>query len=500
MDRLKPTKTINMTNLDTATILRRSVQGVLSFVSRSLFIQIINIASMLVLAAYLNESAFGVFYIVSAVIAFLMYFSDIGLAAALIQKKGEVTDNDLRTTFTIQQILVVSLVVIALSLSGVIAWFYHLDTLGLWLFQALVISFFLSSLKTIPSVLLERRLDFSRLVIPQIAETIVYNGIVVILAIRGWSVLSFAIAILARGIIGLIVIYIISPWKPSIGISKESAKKLLSFGFPFQINSVLALLKDDMLTIFLGKILTRGEMGLIGFSQKLAYIPLRFAMDNVIRITFPSFSRLQGNLYALKTAIEKTLFIIVVIVAPMVFGLVVLSPYLVSVIPKYSRWEPALLSLTFFAGNALLSSISTPLTNFLNAIGKVKTTLKLMTFWLMATWLATLLAVKFFGYNGVAIASFAVSLSVFLVIFIARKHIEFNIVKSTGPPLASSIIMGILIYFLARQYVVDIPTLLATIAAGAIIYFAILYALAKNELKRDILLVIKILRKEQKTA
>lgn len=486
-----------MANLDTATILRRSVQGVLSFVSRSLFIQIINIVSMLVLAAYLNESAFGVFYIVSAVIAFLMYFSDIGLAAALIQKKEEITNDDLRTTFTIQQILVVSLVAIALFSSPFVAGFYHLDKLGLWLFQALVIAFFLSSLKTIPSIILERKLEFSKLVIPQIAETIVYNGIVVILAIRGWNVLSFAIAILARGLVGLIIIYIISPWKPSLGISKESARKLLSFGFPFQLNSVLALLKDDALTIFLGRILTRGEMGLIGFSQKLAYIPLRFAMDNVIRITFPSFSRLQGNPYALKTAIEKTLFIIITIVSPMLFGLVVLAPYLVSVIPKYSRWEPALLSLVFFAGNALLSSISTPLTNFLNAIGKVKTTLKLMTFWLASTWVATLLAVAFFGYNGVAIASFAVSLSIFLVIFIARKYIAFNIIKSTGPPLASSIVMGILIYFLARQYVVDLPTLFATIIAGVIAYFAVLYAIAKNELQRDIKLVIKVIRKEK---
>ncbi len=485
-----------MANLDTTTILRRSVQGVLSFASRSLFIQLVNIISMLILAAYLNESAFGVFYIVSAVIAFLMYFSDIGLAAALIQKKEEITDDDLRTTFTIQQILVVSLVVIALSSSSLVAWFYHLDTLGLWLFQALVIAFFLSSLKTIPSIILERKLEFSRLVIPQIAETIVYNAIVVILAIRGWNVLSFAIAILARGAVGLIVIYIISPWKPSIGISKQSAKRLLSFGFPFQLNSVLALLKDDMLIIYLGSVLTRGEMGLIGFSQKIAYTPLRFAMDNVIRITFPSFSRLQGNLYALKTAIEKTLFIIIAITGPMLFGLVVLSPYLVNVIPKYSRWEPALLSLVFFAGNALLSSISTPLTNFLNAIGKVQTTLKLMTFWLMATWVTTLLAVKFFGYNGVAIASFIVSLSVLLVIFIVRKYIAFNVSKSIGPPLVSSIVMGIFIYFLARQYVVDVPTLLVTIVVGAIVYFAILYAIAKNELQRDIKLIIRVIREK----
>lgn len=485
-----------MANLDTATIARRSVQGVLALASRSLFMQAINTVSLLVLAAFLDSSAFGVFYIVSAVISFLVYFSDIGLAAALIQKKEDITEDDLKTTFTIQQALVLIVVIIAIFSSRFVSKFYHLDSPGTWLFQALIVSFFLSSLKTIPSVLLERRLDFNRLVIPQIAETIIYNAVVIIFALKGAGVTSFTLAILARGIVGLIVIYIVQPWKPSIGISKKSAKKLLAFGFPFQTNSILALLKDDFLTIVLGKLLTRGEMGFIGISQKLAYTPLRFVMDNVVRITFPSFSRLQDDQYVLRRALEKSLFIILIVVSPLLFGLVVLFPYIVHVFPKYTRWEPAFLSLAFFAGNALLSAISTPLTNFLNAIGKIKTTLKLMFFWLVATWLTTILAIKLFSFNGVSIAAFVVSTSVIIVVVIVRRYIAFDIIKAISAPLISGLSMGILLFFIAPYLVRDFPSLIAAVIIGGLLYLTILYILARKELKTDFILIKRILRNE----
>src|SRR5207248_1159277 len=126
-----------------------------------------------------------VFIIVSSVINFLQYFSDIGLAAALVQKKDELTDEELKTTFTVQQSLVLTAVVIVFATTPIIRSWQKLDDASVFLLWALALSFFLSSLKTIPSVLLERRLDFGKLVIPQITETLLFNLVVVFLAWKG---------------------------------------------------------------------------------------------------------------------------------------------------------------------------------------------------------------------------------------------------------------------------------------------------------------------------
>ncbi|KKT97608.1 MAG: Polysaccharide biosynthesis protein, partial [Candidatus Collierbacteria bacterium GW2011_GWC2_45_15] len=91
--------------LTTQDIKQRSVSGVVALVSRTFIIQIITFASTLALTIFLDPNTYGVFYLVSSVVNFLAYFSDIGLAAALIQKKEKLTKEDISTTFTIQQIL-----------------------------------------------------------------------------------------------------------------------------------------------------------------------------------------------------------------------------------------------------------------------------------------------------------------------------------------------------------------------------------------------------------
>lgn len=484
-----------MEEIDIAQIKKRSIRGIFALTSRTFVIQIVSFIATFILTIYLTPEVFGIFFVVSAAIAFLAYFSDIGLAAALIQKKTEITDDDLKTTFTIQQGLVIPIVVLTLLSSNLVGSFYNLNNEGIFLFQAVAVAFFFSSLKTIPSIILERDLRFEKLVIPQIVETLVFNILVVALAINGFGIASFTYAVLARGLSGLVVMYLISPWRIRLGFSKESAKKLLSFGVPFQLNSFLALIKDDLLIAYLGKVLPLAQVGYIGFAQKWALTPLRLIMDNVIRITFPSFSRLQDEKEVLTKAIEKSIFAASLLIFPSLLGLVLLSPFFINLIPKYTKWEPALLSLAFFAINAALSSVSTPLVNALNAIGKIKTTLYLMVFWTVSTWILTPIFIIYYGFNGVAMASAFISLSIVIVIYVVRRFINFNLLKATGYPFLSTILMGIFIYFVSPFVVKGIPSLIFMILVSAMLYFLCIFALARKEVLSDLSFIRSNLKK-----
>jgi PST family polysaccharide transporter len=484
-----------MEEIDIAVVTKRSIRGIFALTSRTFVIQIVSFLANFLLTIFLTPSIFGVYFVVSAAIAFLSYFSDIGLAAALIQKKEDITRDDLKTTFTLQQIMVVSVVVVALLLSNFVGNFYHLGQDGVFLFQALAIAFFLSSLKTIPSIILERDLRFEKLVIPQIVETFFFSVVVVVLAMKGFGISSFTYAVLARGITGVIAIYIISPWRIGLGFSKESARKLLSFGIPFQLNSFLALIKDDLFIAYLGKALPLAQVGYIGFAQKWAYAPLRLIMDNVIRVTFPSFSRLQNDKEVLEKAIEKSIFAACFLIFPSLVGLIALSPYFIHLIPKYLKWEPALLSLALFGINAALSSISTPLTNALNAIGKIKISLYLMVFWTIATWVLTPILIVTMGFNGVAAASALISTSVVLVIYITRKYVKFDVFKATMFPFLAAAIMGVVIYFLGPLLIKNLISLLFMIGMGAMVYFLCIFIFARREVTADVQLVLRHLKK-----
>lgn len=483
-----------MEELDIITIRNRSIRSVFALVSRTFVVQLISQIATFVLTIILAPSDYGVFFIVSTVIVFLTYFSDIGLAAALIQKKEPLTQDDLKTTFTIQLALVTTIVLLALYFSNFVGSFYNLDQQGTVLYQALVIAFFLSSLKTIPSIILERKLQFQRLVIPEIVETLVFNITVLTLAFLGFGITSFTFGVLLRGITGVIVMYIIAPWKISLGISKEAGKKLLTFGIPFQTNSFLAVIKDQFLVIYLGKVLSFSEVGFIGIAQKWSLLPLRLIMDNIIRITFPSFSRLSHDKNNLSAALEKVIFTTAFLIFPSLTGMALLMPYFVHVFPAYQKWEPALLSLCLFSINSLLSSISTPLTNVLNAIGKIKTTLYLMIFWTVSTWILTPIFIFRMGFNGVAAASALVSLSVFLVVFVVNRYVKLDIVAAVKYPFISTCVMGSILYLISPVFIINLWTFFLTIVIGGMIYMGIMYVLSGTQILVDIKLVIQNLK------
>lgn len=471
--------------LDSRFIAKRAISGIAAFIISGVFLQIFTTIAVFILQIILTTSVYGVFTLVSALLNILIYFSDIGLAAALVQKKEEPTKHDLVSTFTLQQIIIFTIVGIGLLFSAKISQFYNLGEEGLMLIRMLLVSLILSSLKTIPSVLLERKLNFVRLIIPQVAENVAFYSTAIVLAYLGFGIASFTWAVLARGVVGLYLIYFLSPWKPSLGLNKISAKSLTMFGLPYQLNSTLALLKDDLLTVVLGKILTFSQIGYIGVAQQWAFKPLRFFLDPVNRVIFPAYSRLQDQTVELGKAIEKSLFFVTYFVYPSIFGLVAIAPTFISLVPKYQKWEPALPLLYLFAVNTIFSSISTTFTNALFAIKRPKIVLNFMVFWTAATWILTVPLVTKYGYVGVGIASAIVSVTSLATIYFVKKQIPVSIGRSIFGPLLVSALMFFSIRAILNFMSNNIPGLILTILMGAIIYFTISFAILRRHLTAD---------------
>ncbi|MBU0618985.1 oligosaccharide flippase family protein [Patescibacteria group bacterium] len=464
----------------------RSIKGVVALGSRTAALQLVTFLATFALTILLNPEEYGVFFLISALINFFTYFSDIGLAAALIQKKKKLSQDDLNTTFLIQQFLVVSLVILAWIVSSRVSRWYGLSVSGLWLYRALAFSLLLSSLKTIPSIILERQLLFSRLVLPQVFETLAFYSVAVFLAWRGFGVNSFSYAVLARGVLGLVTIYWLVPWRPSLRLNWRVAKRLFSFGVPFQLNSLLALIKDDLLIAFLGKILPLQAVGYIGWAQKWALFPFRIVADNLIRITFPVYARLQKFPGKLKAAVEKSIYAVAVLVFPALTGLALIADKFVVLFPNYEKWQPAVLALRFFCINGLFASISTSLTNMLAAIGKIKINLKLMVFWTTLTWILTPVLVFKIGYNGAALASALVASTSFITVYLAKKELPFRFFSRVWPPALSSLIMALGFYALAPLLTGSLLRLGLLIFISAIIYLIAMLAFNRQQLYHEI--------------
>ncbi|PIU03857.1 hypothetical protein COT44_01070 [Candidatus Shapirobacteria bacterium CG08_land_8_20_14_0_20_39_18] len=477
------------TEIDLPTVKTRAVRGVLALSGRTFILQIVSFLGFFFLTVLLKREEFGLFFAVSELVAILGYFSDIGLAAALIQKKETPDDKDIRSTFTIQQILVLSLLLVAFLLTGSIKNFYNIPENGIWLLWSLLIGFFLASLKTIPSVLLERKLRFDLLAVVEIFEALVFYTIAVVLAWKGFGINSYTVAILARGVVGVILVYIFSPWPVGFAFERQSLKHLLKFGVPYQANSFLAVIKDRMMNVVLWKIIGVDGVGILGWAQKWAQMPLRFIMDPVMKVTFPAYSRMQEDKVELKKAIEKTIFFVSLLIFPALAGMLILAGRIIHLIPKYGKWEVALIALSFYIFNSVWGAITTPLTNVLAATGRIKTVFMLMIMWTVLTWIFfPILGIKF-GYNGVAFASALVATSSVVAIYIVNKILGFNALASIRYPLTATIIMSIGLWLLLTLVPIlslSLPGLLTAVLFSVLLYIAILMVFLGQSLVVDI--------------
>src|SRR5581483_8243645 len=131
-EHLDPTAEISL-----ETVKAKSVRGVVVLTGRTFFLQVLGVVAVGFLGAFLGPFEWGVFAILNAVINFLNYFSDVGLAAALIQKKDEPSDIDLKTTFLVQEILVLAIVGIIILLTPFFTNKYSLNQDGILLLYAL---------------------------------------------------------------------------------------------------------------------------------------------------------------------------------------------------------------------------------------------------------------------------------------------------------------------------------------------------------------------------
>jgi PST family polysaccharide transporter/lipopolysaccharide exporter len=343
----------------------------------------------------------------------------------------------------------------------------------------------MSSLKTIPSVLLERELAFGKLVIPQLLENLVYNITAVFFAWKGLGVRAFTYAVLARGVVGLFSMYLLKPWMPGFAFSKKSLKKLLSFGVPYQANTLLATLKDDGMTAVLGGILGPAGVGLLGWAQKWGQAPLRFFMDHIIKVTFPAFARMQDEKDHLKRSLTRSIFFICFLVFPSVVGLILVAPLLTKIIPRYEKWEPALLPLTIIGINTLFASVTTQLTNLLNSIGKIKITFKLMIMWTVLTWLFVPGLAYLYGVTGAATGYAIVSSSSVIAIYIARKYVKFSLKDSVVWPALSAALMGVIVFLVRSVLPVKLTSVWVLIGVGALTYAVSIYLFVGSSLIVD---------------
>jgi O-antigen/teichoic acid export membrane protein len=458
----------------------KSLAGMGALFVRQILVKVIFFIGNIVLARILAPHVFGIYAIVQFVVQFFSTFGDVGIGAALIQKKGELTREELSTTFWLQQMLVWLVVGIGIVAAPLALKVYPtLPPVGVWLIRAMAISFLLSSLKTIPAILMERDIDFKRIAWVDITENLAFQAVAISCAFMGLDVWSFILAAITRSLLGTVIIYALSPWRPSFQYRFESVKGLVRFGLPYQANGILGFIKDAVTPLFVGAYAGAAAVGYVNWAKNVAFAPLMIS-ESFGRVAFPAFSKLQDDKELLVRTVERSIRMITLVMFPITAIMVSMGPEITHVVFT-DKWMPGIRAFYFFCTTPLIIGIMLPMYSAILSLGKSAVILKMTGLLLLLEWGLGVPFVVRFGFTGIAFNQPILSLF-FLYVYshvLKAEGVRIKIFQNINWQLGAAVVAGLLSKYCISCITLNILTLAIAALAGTVMYAGILYVLRK---------------------
>ena len=457
-----------------ASLLRQALKGVVALGARQALVQIANLIGGIALVRLLLPKDYGVYAVISFVLAFATTLGDVGLGASLIRDPEQPNEHDYRVVFGAQQALIACGVLGLWIAAPYIAAAYELAHNDRWLFRAVGLSLLLTGLQTIPAIRLERNLAFDRLSIVEVSQALMFNVVAVGCAWAGLGARTFAYAIVARALTGALVIQVVSPWRFGIHWDWQLLKRHLAFGLPYQGIGAVSLIKDSISPLLLGLTAGTAAVGHVAWAGMVAAYPVMIMMI-LQRLYLPTFARFQHDRAMLGAVVERVIWATNATAAPLaVLTLVLFKPLTVLLFGE--QWLAAhKLFLFLWSANLFVPTV-TPLLGLMNALGHSRTALAFAVIWMVGTWLFGVPLILQLGEIGYGVANVLVQLTNLALFRVAKRHVPFAILKTITPAWLVAIGVGAVVYAVNRALPAHNHFMLVLyILCGAALYAASVY-------------------------
>jgi len=326
----------------------RASKGIKLLLGRQVLLQIVTFAGSVILARVLNPAQFGLFAIAMFLVGTFSLLGDFGLAASLIQRKEDLSEQDLRVGFTLQQALTSAIVAILLIAAPFLARLYpKAPPETVWLVRMLAFNLYLTSWRSMSALQLERQMRYDRLARIEVAEALLYQVIVVGLALTGHGIWSLVWATLAQGCVGTLLVYLAAPWRVRLSYDPNIARSILRFGVPFQLNVLINSVGNWVTPTLVAGLIGPQAVGYLTWASSNGRKPL-VLVDSAMRIAFPHFARIQEDRAEVERTATRYLTCLLLPAGLWFAILVTAGPSLVQWVYT-DKWVPAVPALVLFA-------------------------------------------------------------------------------------------------------------------------------------------------------
>ena len=442
-----------------------------------------------ILARILSPSDYGLIAMIGIFNAIAYAFLDSGFGNALI-RKPDLTENDNSTAFYFNIVVGIIMYTIIWFIAPSVATFYNKPVLTSIL-RAESLLLIISSFKIVQNSQLSRALNFKAKTIINVSANVLAGIIGIIAAYNDFGVWALVIMHISSGIISLILLWIISPWRPRGRWEKSSFKYLWGYGSKLLASGLLDKIYSNVYPIIIGKFFSAADLGQYTRANSYSNMPSHSITSVMQKVTFPVLSQIQDDNARLADSYRRMLRFTSFIVFPIMIGMAVLAyPLVVTLVTdKWAECVPYLQIICFASMWYPIHAINL---NLLQVKGRSDLFLRLEIIKKVIVTIAIFISVPF-GIIGICIGSVCTSLICLCInTYYTGKLINvgfFKQMKDLTPTILISLMMGALVFVSVNPIENNVIKLSIGIPVGIIFYLLIARLFHLSELNEAIRLV-----------
>ena len=444
----------------------------------------LSIIVKLILARLLLHEEFGIIGFADVFTGMIRVLSDMGMSAALIQRKDEeLKPIDYDTAFWAGIVWGLFLATIITFVVTPIAASFFNEPLLKTIIPVLSISFLLKPLPTVHIVNITREMDFKRIVLPRNISRIIAAIIAIIMALMGYGVWSLVFQRVLTNLFLAVIYPFVCDWRPKIRFSLISFRKIFSFGVYTTGTGVFNYLTGNIDYLLIGKMLGAQQLGVYSLAYNLTYVVRGQIMGVINRVLYPVYSKIQDDANTIKRYYFKVIKYNCIVIYPMMVGLILLAEPLV-LIGLGERWGEAVIPIQLMAGAGLVHLLTSSNTILLRGIGKPRLEMIMSIIKTIGVTVPFItLGVIYYGINGAAAGLLAAKIVIFFINNITLKkvaRINFLEILDNAGSLFAITITTIIASFFINDY------LILTALFG--IYLLVHFRVSNQDIKQIIML------------
>ncbi len=319
----------------------------------------------LVLAGLLGPTAYGTVAMAMVFVLFTQVFLLQGLLPALIQRQG-LSNRQLTSAFWLGMGLSIVLAGLAVALSGWWASVNDLPDLQL-VIVALCPLLPISALMLVQEAWLRKRLEFKKLAIRANVSVVVGGVLGLVSAAAGAGIWSLVIQQLATQVVGVIVLWRVSPWRPSLHFSWAEIRPLMSFSASASASAVGGFLSTSGDALIIGVFFGPAAVGLYQLATRVVQTVVEVMAMSLREVALPELARLQHDPDGIRHRLDSMLSLGARTTVPLLAVIAIASPWFADVLgPSWADASSVIRILCLVGVMRLFSAFSAPVLQALN--------------------------------------------------------------------------------------------------------------------------------------